>query len=82
MRQLLGAWAVVALLSERESRPSDRAAASSTTIKNVLSLSLEGHVAERPRCRRCGHPVFSPESIRLGVGRDCRRRARAAGVVA
>jgi hypothetical protein len=27
-----------------------------------------------PRCRCCGRLLYARESVRLGVGRDCRRR--------
>lgn len=37
---------------------------------------------ERPRCRRCRHVVWAPESVATGLGRVCRRRARAALVEA
>lgn len=29
--------------------------------------------ADRPRCAHCGHVIWSAESIRAGIGRDCRR---------
>lgn len=33
----------------------------------------------RPRCRRCGHVVFTAASVQLGIGLACRRAlARAA----
>ncbi len=28
-----------------------------------------------PRCRRCHYPLHAPESVRLGIGPKCRRRA-------
>ena len=33
-------------------------------------------IDDQIRCTRCGHVVWSPESVAAGVGRDCRRLLR------
>lgn len=43
-----------------------------------IDLAIRRHIEAiadllRPRCSRCSHPLTAPESIRLGMGPDCRR---------
>ena len=46
-------------------------AASRLSITTDTTIPLEE--SRRPRCRRCGRVLFTAESIRLGIGWDCRR---------
>lgn len=51
----------------------------STAIKcdAIVPLTTPNHPhAEVPRCSVCGHIITSAESIRTGIGRDCRRQLR------
>ena len=68
------------MLERRESRPvASRTATSSTAIKNkVIVPATPDQIVEPERCRECGHVITSVESIEVGIGRDCRRRLRAA----
>lgn len=60
-------------------RPWQGGPMSSTAINDSTIVLPDDHLrAEMPRCRECGHVVFSRESIAAGIGRDCRRRLRAA----
>lgn len=42
-------------------------------MSHIDTVTLVDPVDTRPRCRRCGHVVFTAESIRLGIGLACRR---------
>ncbi|MDT0201343.1 DUF6011 domain-containing protein [Nocardioides sp. AE5] len=61
---------------ERESRPAgNRTATSSTAIKNKAIVPPNSEVA---RCSVCGHRITAPDSLAVGIGRDCRRALRRA----
>lgn len=69
-------------------RPSHDRGRPLTTDGPITSIATDHSMVDagtdhRPRCRRCGHVVFSAVSIRVGIGLACRRAlARAAGEVA
>lgn len=66
----------------------DRGRLVTTQTASKMSTLTDSHSVDRagddrPRCRRCGHVVFSSVSIRVGIGLACRRAlARAAQEVA
>lgn len=53
----------------RESRLGGRSQAASTTFAGVATTV--------PRCTVCGHHIYAPASIALGIGRECQRRLKA-----
>lgn len=60
---------MVALPSNENGRPGKGGHMSPTAIKDGASV---------PRCALCGHLIYARESVAVGIGRDCRRRLRAA----
>ena len=62
-----------------EPRPLNHDRGRPVTIRTASKMSLTDTATvvaptdSRPRCRRCGHVVFTAESIRLGIGLACRR---------
>jgi len=63
-------------LDNDRGRPAANQAASDVISDGDTSMVAAS--ADVPRCTRCGHPIWSTESIRLGIGRDCRRQGVAA----
>lgn len=53
-------------------RPAANGTGSGATDGHTNETSV-AVATDRPRCQNCGHPVFSAESIQIGIGRDCRR---------
>lgn len=44
-----------------------------SNMSHIDTATVVDPADSRPRCRRCGHVVFTAESIRLGIGLACRR---------
>lgn len=63
------------MLPERQSPPAANRGASS-----VICDGDETSVAvatDNERCTRCGHPISARESLRIGLGRECRKAVEA-----
>lgn len=62
------------LASNDRGRPGEERPQSVSLDGDRFSVAVATGTYGKPRCALCGRLIFSEESIRAGVGRDCRRR--------
>lgn len=64
------------LPDEERGRPLAEERPRNVVTTDIHRVPLRTDDEAQPRCVLCGHVISCEESIRAGIGRDCRRRAR------